>query len=114
MSTQDQDRQVLAALAQHGSNLTKTHRINHYFYFPNEAAAKMAARLLQQDGCTTEVRRAELPGLQRFFAKLKWPCFAQKEMVPEAQAVFATSARYEKIAAQCGGQYDGWEAPITK
>ena len=52
--------------------------------------------------------------LQRFFAKLKWLCFAQKFMVPEEQAIFATSERYEQIARQFGGDYDGWEAAITK
>ncbi len=50
MASRDADRQTLAALASHGSDLSKPAHIIHYLYFKSRDAAESAARELQAAG----------------------------------------------------------------
>jgi hypothetical protein len=100
------DAPVLAALRKAGSKLDLPHPIRHYLYVPTQSSAEAAARVLRGDGFNAEVQRAAL-GAQ-------WLVLTTHTMVPSPEAIARTRARFEKLAAEQGGEYDGWEAGIVR
>lgn len=114
MINQQGDRQVLAQLAHYGSNLSKPHLINFYLYFTTKEVASRAAIEMRQEGYTVQVQPSPEPWWKRPFVTNKWCCFAQKTLVPTEDAIFQTTDFFNKVAKKYHGEYDGWEAPITK
>jgi hypothetical protein len=109
------DRQVLKALADHGSDLTKPHHIVYYFYFPSKKAAIAAATRLKQDGFEIQrVGPAPGPWWKRIFGFGKWSCVAETHLVPTEDTMCRTTDRFNAIASELGGEYDGWEAGIVQ
>ncbi len=100
------DQQVLEVLAEQGSDLTKAHPIDFYLYFPERHRADDAARLLTTEGFEAVVR----PGAQGS----DWLCLVSASVVPTAENITAMRTRFETLARQGGGEYDGWETTITK
>jgi len=101
----DGDLAVLRRLAKGGSNLSKSHPIDFFLYFPNEQAAEGAAAELRNDGFGAQVQRGADEG--------NWLCHATRSLVPAHAELVAIRARLEGIAASRGGQYDGWGTPIV-
>jgi len=116
MADRDGDRQVLAALASHGSNLTKPAHTIHFLYFKSLASAQTAAAELQKAGYQNlRVHRAPPKSLwQRFFGPHEYSCIAETHAVPSEANVFATTDRMTLLAQKLGGEYDGWEASVEK
>jgi hypothetical protein len=109
------DRQVLAAMRQHGADLRKAAHTIHYLYFPSRSAAESAAGDLRAQGYEVQVDRAAAPPFwKRLFSRPKFVCIAENHAVPNESAVFATSNKMSRLAAKFGGEYDGWEASIEK
>ena len=108
------DREVLAAMASHGADLSKPAHTIHYLYFKSMAAAEAAADELRAAGYEDlDVHRA--PGgslLKRLFGPRQFSCIAETHAVPSEAAVFATTDRMNALAAKYGGDYDGWEASV--
>src|SRR5689334_15282448 len=71
----DPDQEVIDQLKKAGSDLSKTHEINFYLYFPSEEKAKSAAVEVQKEGLSVKVRPAAMGA--------DWLCLGTKEMVPE-------------------------------
>ena len=114
MNDREGDRQVLAALAQYGSDLSKPHHTIHYFYFPTEQAAQSVGAQLKAAGFTVDVSQAPPTSFwKRLFGPKEWVCVAENQAVPSEAAVFATTDRFNMLAQQNGGRYDGWEAGIV-
>jgi hypothetical protein len=110
------DRQVLAALRQAGSDLSKPAHTIHFLYFKSMDAARGAADELLKAGYEN-VRAGPAPSgslLARLFGKKQYSCIAETRAVPEESAVLATSAWMDRLAARLGGEYDGWEASVEK
>lgn len=116
MMDHDGDRQVLAAMASHGANLSKAAHTIHYLYFKSMDAANSAARELRAAGFENlQVHRAPTSSFwQRLFGPKEYSCIAEIHAVPNESAVFATTDRMNALAAKYGGEYDGWEASIEK
>jgi hypothetical protein len=116
MASRDGDRQVLAALAAHGSDLTKPAHTIHYLYFKTIDAANTAADELRTAGYEN-IRVHPTPTKsiwKRLFGAREFSCIAETHAVPSESAVFATTDRMNALAAKLGGEYDGWEARIEK
>lgn len=71
----------------------------HYLYFPGQAAARQARDRLEQRGFSTEVRRAALGP--------DWLVLAKG-----ADEARAREDELTTLAAEFGGEYDGWESEL--
>jgi hypothetical protein len=100
------DRQTLTALREAGADLTKLTEVNFYLYFPTQAAAADAAAQAQTPELPARVVRAA--------DGKAWLCFVSGTMVPTESAIHAASARLQAVATALGGDYDGWEAAVSK
>jgi len=116
MVNREGDRRVLAALASHGSNLTKPAHTIHFLYFKSMDAAKSARTELQAAGYQNlRVHRAPTKSLwKRWFGPHEYSCIAETHAVPSEAVVFATTDRMTALAEKFGGKYDGWEASVEK
>lgn len=102
----DPDGQVLDQLRRAGSDLSKEHPIEFFLYFSSEESAHAAASRLRNDGFAVEVR----PGALR----PDWLCFTTKRMIPEHEDISQLRVKFETLANELGGQYDGWGTPVVK
>src|SRR5437016_2639903 len=116
MNNRDGDRQVLAALAAHGSDLTKPAHTIHFLYFKTMDAANAAAQELQRAGYQNiRTHRAPASSIwKRLFGPREYSCIAETYAVPSESAVFAITDWMTAIAQKLGGDYDGWEASVEK
>jgi hypothetical protein len=95
------DQLTLQQLAQAGGNLEKPTEVVNYLYVPTQAGDE-----LRQAGYSVEVRPAATGS--------NWLALARIDLVPSAQNIQMLRERFEALAARSGGDYDGWEAAVTK
>jgi len=100
------DRQTLRALRDAGADLTKPTTVNFYIYFAERGAAESASA---QAGTATLKSK-----VQRAADDSAWLCLVTGSMVPSESAIRQESTRLQAVAAAHGGDYDGWEAAVTK
>ncbi len=100
------DLQVLAQLRKAGADLTKPTEVNYYMYFPDSVTADHAA-----DSTRTLTWEAEVRSGQ---GRTQWLCLATTTMVPDRVAILEATKRFVSITKSLGGDYDGWEAAVTK
>jgi Regulator of ribonuclease activity B len=100
------DRQVLAQMRKGGADLSKATEVNFYLYFKDQPTADSAAAHAGAGPLAATVRRGADPS--------SWLCFVTGRMVPNEAAIHAMAVRFLALAKQYGGEYDGWEAAITK
>ena len=102
----DPDQQVLEQLRAAGSDLSKSHEIEFFLYFPSEEAAEQAGLRLETEGFAGEVR--DTPD------RAAWLCLVYRQMVPERTKLAALRKRFNTLTRELGGEYDGWETKIEK
>ena len=100
------DTQTLLALRDAGADLTKATEVNFYLYFPTREAAERAANSAQTPDLAAKVREGA--------DGKSWLCRVSGQMVPSESAIRAASIRLQALAATLGGEYDGWEAAVTR
>jgi hypothetical protein len=103
----DADRQVLDALRSNGADLRKSTEMLFYLYLPDRAEAEIVAAALREEGFGADVA----PPTQGY---TMWLCRATTGMVPELGRIRELRRRFTGLAAAHGGEYDGWEAAVTK
>jgi regulator of ribonuclease activity B len=99
------DKETLRQLAKAGGNLSLPTEIVNYLYLPDEIRARQAASELATAGYRVEVRPAAKGP--------SWLALAKIDMVPSSENVGLVRQRFEGLASQLGGEYDGWEAAVT-
>ena len=100
------DQQTLRALRDAGADLTKPTHVNFYLYFSDRVKADSAA---------AEATTPELPAsVKRAADDSSWLCLVSGRMVPTESSIRQVSTRLQAVAASHGGDYDGWEAAVTK
>lgn len=99
------DGQVIEQLRQHGSDLSKLHEIDFFFYFPEQMAADRVAGKLTMIGFSAEASLSTKGDI--------WVVQAKKAMVPVLADLEELTVRFKKIAADENGDYDGWGCPIV-
>jgi len=97
---------VLTILQRQGSDVTKPHSIDFYFYFKRRADAEQAAAALQARQFKVTVDTQPYYG--------QWLCLASRRLVPDRQLLAEWGRWFPQLASRHGGDYDGWEAAIER
>jgi len=100
------DQATLSQLARAGADLGKATDVVNYLYLPDEARAQDAGVALRSTGFTVEVRPAAKGPT--------WLARANKDMIPTGANIQQMREQFEGLASRLGGEYDGWEAAVTK
>ncbi|HET7467578.1 MAG TPA: ribonuclease E inhibitor RraB [Candidatus Dormibacteraeota bacterium] len=100
------DDQTRGQLARAGGDLAKPTDVVNYLYLPDEARAQQAGTELRAAGFTVVVRPAA--------TGQNWLARANRDMIPSAENIAQMRALFEGLASRLGGDYDGWEAAVTK
>ena len=100
---QEADRLVLRQLAGRGADLAQPRHVIHYLYFASEDAARAAARAIDEADWDTTVQPPD-------GAIAEWSVRAEGYRIVGHTTVEGFRARFEQIAEEFGGEYDGWEA----
>jgi hypothetical protein len=82
------------------------HTVAHYLYFPTEASAVPAVMELRRRGFRIE----EQVGA----AGDNWLVLAIHQVVPSEDGMLTLHRQLEVLAAELGGEYDGWEAEVIR
>ncbi len=102
-SPAEQDRLVLLQLQGRGANLTRPRHVLHYLYFSDEAHARSAALDIDSAGYEVTISPPD-------DTVAEWSVRAEATRVVDETTVDAFRAWFERVAAEHGGEYDGWEA----
>jgi hypothetical protein len=104
-SVEDGDRMIVEQLRGLGANLSLPREVLHYLYLPSEPAAAAASAELRKAGFTTQIRAAAGPP-----GPNPWLVLATTEEVVSVESAWVARETFTDIAADHGGEYDGWEA----
>jgi hypothetical protein len=106
VAEKDADQLVLDRLAELGSDLSMPHAVRFYSYFASESAAEEAADQLKGTSFAVELMpSAHDKGL--------WLVRSTLSIIPTLDNVKDAACQVEEITVEHGGEYDGWEAPLT-
>ena len=106
IGSEEADARVLRALQEAGADLRKETEVNFYLYFPIQDSAVRAAESDHAPGFAATVKTGA--------DGKTWLCLISGRMVPSEAAIRAASLRMSALASSLGGEYDGWEAAVTK
>jgi regulator of RNase E activity RraB len=104
---EQQDARVIENLLQAGSDLSKPHNIDFFFYFPNEAQANAAAAEIAKLGY-------KVVAVDNAQDKSQWQVYATRTMAPQLEAIIAITQALEELASRHGGNYDGWGTEVVR
>jgi Regulator of ribonuclease activity B len=107
MSPADGDQLIVQQLRLLGADLSKPREVLHFLYLPTEEDAESAASELRTDGYTVEVQLAADADTS---PPNPWLALARKETVVDEATVTLMRPRFEALATERSGEYDGWEA----
>jgi Regulator of ribonuclease activity B len=102
----DLDHGTLRQLTAAGADLAKPTDVVNYLYLPDERRAQEAGAELRLAGYSVEVQPAA--------TGVNWLALARIDLVPSVENVRLLRERFERLAAKLGGEFDGWEAAVTK
>jgi hypothetical protein len=94
------DALVLDHLARLGTDPALPRECRHYLYLPGELGARAVAQSLLADGWDAEVEDTSVGWL---VTATTWTRLTE-------EVVRTTRTRLQSLAADHGGEYDGWEA----
>lgn len=103
------DEQVLAALENAGSDLSKPHRLEHHFECANRAQADRIVEWARNAGYQVSVVKEGM-----FEGKTHVYFDVAKSTVPTLANVSVQTTAMLRIAAQHGAEYDGWGCEIVR
>lgn len=105
-AAEQQDASVIEGLRDAGSDLSKPHQIDFFFYFPDQASANAAANELRALGY-------RVVGLAPTSDQSAWHVQALRSMVPELAAMNRSTRELNALATRHGGDYDGWGTSVV-
>jgi hypothetical protein len=97
---------VLDQLRRLGDDLSTERPVDFYLYFPNERDAERVRDELLRAGFSVECQASA--------SDSKWLCLATKMMRPDLVDLDSTRTTLEQIAANFGGEFDGWETQVIQ
>ncbi len=100
------DGQVIQQLKKAGSNISKLHDIEFFFYFPTLEAAEKIATALKSEGFTAKAQPAAKGN--------DFVVLATKSMIPSDTELTALRQKFNAMSASEKGEYDGWGSPVVK
>ncbi len=99
MSLLDENRAVLAQIAEAGSDLTEPRQIDFEHVFPNEQSALAFANLGSANGYSTNVWLNE---------EGEWNVTANATLLPTAEEITRVEELLDQLAQSNSGKADGW------
>ncbi len=97
------DELSLKQLRAAGADLGRARHVLHFLYFDDEPAARAAATEISEAGYDATVAEPDEQIAQ-------WSVRAESTRVVDETTVHAFRPWFERVAAEHGGAYDGWEA----
>ncbi|MFC0682536.1 ribonuclease E inhibitor RraB [Lysobacter korlensis] len=103
---EQQDASVIENLRAAGSDLSKPHDVD-FFYFPGKAQAEAAAAELS-------AASYEVVAVESAPKSTLWQIHAKRSMALQLEAMNATTRALEALASRYGGDYDGWGTAVVE
>ncbi len=104
----DWDARLIERLRAAGSDPFQPHEVDFFMAMPSEAAGHSAAATLESEGYRVDVKPApDNPGDHPF------SLHATKALRLSVPGMRELTARFQELAAQHGGHYDGWSAAVV-
>ena len=100
---QEADALALRQLEGRGADLSQARHVIHFLYFDSEGDARAAAEVLGKSSWGVAVDAPSKTMLQ-------WCVRADGYRVLGSETIAAFRARFEHLANDHAGEYDGWEA----
>lgn len=104
---EDGDKMILEQLAKSGADLTQQREVLHYLYVPTQEASHRIASKLREEGYEV-TERASADAAKKPLNP--WLVLARKVTLVNSQTVEEMRVRFESLAKEANGDYDGWEA----
>lgn len=104
---EQQDAQVIETLRHNGADLAKVHEIDFFLVFNRQSDALATAAKIRASGY-------EIAGIVQRPDNQRWEIHARRKMVPELQAMQATTRALQSLAEIHHGYYDGWGTVAIK
>lgn len=96
------DARMVRDLRAGGANAFTPYEVDFFFTLPNEQACTTMRSRLETEGFTTDARvQADLP-------EEAFSLHASKRLRITADGMHEYSLRFQELATQLGGHYDGW------
>tara|TARA_B100001093_G_C26581476_1_gene907457 strand:- start:325 stop:693 length:369 start_codon:yes stop_codon:yes gene_type:complete len=103
------DAMVIEQLEIHGSNLSKPHNIDFFFfYLPDQITAENLAQVLSRDGFEVSVSESTDENSSDYTVQ------AVKSLVPDLSKLESLRICFEDLAKRYGGEYDGWGTNVVE
>ncbi len=99
------DQAVLNLLSQSSADLKRKRPTTFWLYFPTRKGAKGAGKKLAELGFSCECEKSA--------GSKKWLCLASRDVVPRIGEILSIRRTMDRIAAEFGGMYDGWETGMS-
>jgi len=97
------DTLAIRHLTKGGADLSKPRHVIHVIYFATEDVAQAAAKSIEATSWNATV----MPPTERIE---EWSVRAEGDRVVGPETISAFRSWFEQVAAEFGGEYDGWEA----
>jgi hypothetical protein len=101
------DLLLVSRLRSIGEDLTRPRVVVHFLDLPGEREALAARAALEEAGYEATLAAPEAPDAP-------WSLRAEARRVVDETTVPGFRAWFERLAAEHGGAYDGWEAPTSR
>jgi len=98
---------ILDQLQRFGSDLTRTHDVSFWLYFPSEEAARQAAREAEYTGLSAEVT-PPIPDSSNSM----WLCLLHCPHIPDESILDGICRLCDQLVAQFHREFDGWESRL--
>lgn len=102
------NQKVVLKLQEAGDNLEKARKVDHWLYFKNDSDRNCILPYLKQNNFKVEemetVKNSELP----------FKIHISRTDKVELNAITQITIELRNQAKKCNGDYDGWEAPVSK
>ena len=101
------DLEVVAQLVKHGADLKQPRHVLYYLYFGSSEVATQAADEARSRSFEASVKEPlpQYPGL--------WSLTCERHgIVLDSDTIRGNGDFFDGLAAQFGGEYDGWEASV--
>jgi hypothetical protein len=105
LSSTASDEATLDALKDAGSDLSKIHPFDFYFYHNEQLGAQQICAALRDQGFGVTVREGSVEG--------EWLCLASFDMIPSIEKLSDLNVIFNDLIDQYGGEYDGWETIVV-
>jgi hypothetical protein len=104
LNSTNSDQATLDALREAGSDLSKVHPFDFYFYHNEQLGAQHICAELRDIGFQVIVRAGAIEG--------EWLCLASLGMVPSIDKLNELNSDFNELINRHGGEYDGWETIV--